>query len=121
MKYQISKDELTSRVEPGTYPARVFRVKDKQSANKNPMIVLIWKIEGDQPPAGLTVPENLTLIPESYFRLQEVIEACGIEDVIGDDGLDSKDLLEARCRIRVEYRDYEGKARLNVAEHLPLV
>jgi len=121
VRYNVTDDQLKEaggRIEPGTYPVRCDKVTDKASKNGNPVIWVTWTVEGSEPPAGAKVVENVTMTPESFFRLQEIFEATGFK---GDGtGFDSNDLIGLRCRVAVVDDEYEGKVRSKVKAHLPV-
>lgn len=119
MRYSVTDDELHgSRVAPGTYQARIDKVTDKSSKSGNPVMWLTWTITGTEPPAGQKVPENVTMTPESYWRLEEIFEVTGFKS--DGTGFDSQDLKGLEARIVVVQEEYEGRPRAKVQKHLPL-
>jgi len=121
MKYTITREEINQPlVAPDTYRARIHKVKDRKSEAGNPCIMLTWRIEGTEPPAGQNVFEQMVMIPEAYWKVNEIMNAIGF-DGFDDAGFASEDLVGYSCNIVVSQgTDNKGRPRNNVEAHLPI-
>jgi len=120
MRFNVTDEELNApMVEPGTYPARIDKVKDTSSQKGNPMFYVTWTLMGDAPPAGQKVFENFTMTPEAYWKLADLFQATGFKSTDGT-GFDSMDLVGQVCRLVLVEDEYEGRKRAKVKTHLPM-
>lgn len=118
-RVHVRKDELAGpKIEDGDYPARIDIAKMRKSAKNNDVLFVGWKIIGDQPPAGASVPDNFTLIPEAYWKLNILFRALSFEP--DEDGFDSEDLVNKECIITVANEDGDQGPRVNVKSYKPL-
>ena len=105
-------------VEPGTYPARIDKITERKSQAGNKVYLIRWVITGSEPPAGQSIIENVTLVPEAYWKLGEIIDSIGFQ--IGDQGFNTEDILGMECNLQVIHEEYQGRTRPKVEKHLPL-
>ena len=124
MRHQVTQEQIdnsSNRVDPGTYHARIDKVTDKASKNGNPVMWVNWTItDTDSPFGGTKLPENITMIPEAYWKLEDLFTAIGFKVDENGSGFDSQDLVGHQCRITVADDTYEGQQRSRITKHLPL-
>jgi hypothetical protein len=109
---------------PGCYRGTVATARHRTSAAGNPMIQVVYELEG--------VVGSHARVSE-YFafggsergqatarrKLAGLYRACGLAPK-GGDAIDPADLLGARLEIRVEHDEWQGERRLRVASHRSL-
>lgn len=117
MQFNIPRSEIEGNEAPeGTHPARIDRVGHHKAPSGNDVLLINWKITGSEPPAGSGVLENITMVPEAYWRLDDLFKA--IDFVPGDQGFNSDDLKGAECKLVVVREMYEGRERAKVKSHI---
>ena len=110
MFVNIPRADLEAPAVPaGDHPARIDKVVSKQSGAGNQVLTLHWTITGTEPPAGQKVFDMITLIPESYWKLQLLFAALGY--VPGDQGFQTEELHGQTCTITVVEDTYQGVTR----------
>jgi len=115
----IPRAELEGpQVDPGTYPGRLDKAKIRKSQAQNDVMQLSWTLTGTEPPAGVKIPDQITLIPEAYWKLQALFAATGITP--GDGGFDTDELIGAECNLVLVEDEYQGNKRIKVNGYAPL-
>ena len=89
-------------LEPGDYVARVFEIEERESQKGNPYLRFTFKLE--EPFQRRRLWFNLTLIPETMWRVRQVmsrVEGRDPTDYIGEGEIDEKTLLGSRIVLSV--------------------
>lgn len=116
----VTKKDLEQPLaEPGSYPCRIEGVKLRESAAKNQVLNLRWVIMGSEPPAGISILDGVTLIPEAYWKLNQLFQAVHYE--VGEDGFNTEELVGREARLVVTHKTGDDNVtRAQVTQYLPL-
>lgn len=111
-------------VPSGIYDARVdtSETEVKKSQNGNDYINLRFVLENHKDFAGKKVYTNYTLTQKSLWKIGELLLALGLINAKADVGkyqLDTREMHDKRCKIKVSQEEYEGKTKNRVDRVLP--
>ena len=115
------RDDLPA---PGYYSGTVATARHRTSAAGNPMIQVVYELEGVTG-GHARVSEYFALGGSergqamARRKLGQLYRACGLAPK-GGDAIDPADLLGARLEVRVEHDEWQGERRLRVASHRSL-
>jgi len=103
------------RCPDGYYNAEITSAELQESSTGNPMIAAKWKIL-DGKYKGVTLYDNISLVPQALWRLKTLLEAVGIdaqeEDVHAEEY--AEELVGTSANITVTNEKYEGEDRPKV-------
>ena len=98
-------------VPDGNYNAFISKITEEEGQNSGePYLHAVWKIQGGKCD-GATIHDNISLQPQSLWRLRTILECIGYEVEDGPMDIDPADILEEVCGIEVTNEEYEGKDR----------
>ena len=108
----------------GWYNATVKSAEPGESSNGNPVVRLIWLVEGGEHD-GRTQPDHLNLTGDGLPITLERLEVLGLElpDPDSDEAatweLDYDDLVGAKARIKIKQSEWQGSVRSQVKDVKP--
>jgi hypothetical protein len=117
-------DLLEALPSPGYYRGTVATARHRTSAAGNPMIQVVYELEGVAP-GHARVSEYFALGGSvrgqamARRKLAQLFRACGLVPKSGD-AIDPADLLGVQLEVRVEHDEWDGQPRLRVASHRSL-
>ena len=97
-------------VPDGNYNAFISKITEEESGDGNPYLHAVWKVQGGKA-NGATIHDNISLLPQSLWRLRTILECIGYEVEDGPMDIDPADILEEECGIEVTNEEWEGKDR----------
>lgn len=103
----------------GNYTASLVKIEEKEGADSGePYLSCQWKIsEGKL--EGRKLYDNISLQPQSLWRLRTILECIGYEVEEGPMDIDPSDILEEECGIEVVNEEYDGKDKPRITGFLP--
>lgn len=104
-----------SPLEPGKYELEIEAVEDKVSSKGNDMMVVTFK----EPNSGKKIWNNYTFTDSSMFKVQELLDAVGIDTSAVVD-FDNEDLIGVGVLAEVSQEEYNGKTRNRIERVYPL-
>lgn len=98
-------------VPDGNYNAFLSKITEEEGESSGePYLHCVWKIQGGSS-EGATIHDNISLQPQSLWRLRTILECIGYEVEDGPMDIDPADLLEEVCGIEVTNEEWEGRDR----------
>jgi hypothetical protein len=119
-EFQVNWDDVAkSEVIPeGRYAARIDKVEQKESANKNSYLLVTFTIM-DEPATGRKVWGNFMLSPTSLWKLRDLMKAIGLPTAgVSDINLD--ELINAEVGIVITNEMFEDAPRSRVQKFYSL-
>ena len=113
----IPRKDIEQPLPPvGKHPVRLNAAKLRESAAKNQVLNIVWVITGTEPPAGERVLDNITLVPEAYWKLNLLFQ--GIEYKPDEQGFNTDDLIGKECEITIIHETgQDGVERAKVTSY----
>ena len=119
-EFKVNWDDVakSEAIPEGRYPARIDKVEEKESANKNPYLLITFTIL-EEPAIGRKVWGNFMLQPTSLWKLRDLLKAIGLPTAgISDINLD--DLINAEVGLVVINEMFEDAPRSRVQKFYSL-
>lgn len=105
-------------IEDGWAHGRIKSAELTESSNENEMFKIVWEAKRGKEKA--LVYDNVVLIPNSLWKLKQLLEACGVDVPEGEMDVSEDDLVDLECEIDITNEEYEGKDRPKVTGYRPL-
>jgi hypothetical protein len=93
----------------GVYQLNIDDVQEKVSSSGNPMLLVRFK----EPQENTAIFENYVLIPDSLWKLKELLTPCGI-DCDGEIDFDPQSIVGMTVTAKVIQELYQGEPKNRV-------
>tara|TARA_R110002126_G_scaffold54613_1_gene147823 strand:- start:1125 stop:1838 length:714 start_codon:yes stop_codon:yes gene_type:complete len=98
-------------VPDGQYNAMITKITEEEGQNSGePYLHAVYKVQGGKCD-GATIHDNISLQPQSLWRLRTILECIGYEVEDGPMDIDPSDILEETLGVEVTNEDWEGRDR----------
>lgn len=105
-------------LEEGMYNLTIAKAEEKLSSGNNPMLVIEFDVDGVEGKRKLW--DNYVLVPQSLFRLKDLLAAIGIPtDAIVS--MDPNDLVGQCVQAKVIQEEYNGDTVNRIKKVYPAV